>query len=102
MSRNREQLHEFLKSMIGNDHVYYQPPESLKLKYPAIVYSMSDIKNIFADDGVYCRHNEYEVIVIDKDPESEAVNRLSLQPFCRFDRHYISDNLNHSVFSIFY
>lgn len=102
MIRNREQLHEYLKAVIGNDHVYFQPPESLKLRYPAIVYSRSGIRNVFADDKVYEQCTEYEVIVIDKDPENEAVSRLSLQPYCRFDRQFISDNLNHSVFTIYY
>ena len=34
---NREILHKILKEIIGNDNVYFQPPESAKLKYPRIL-----------------------------------------------------------------
>jgi len=33
--------------------VYFQPPSSVRMNYPAIVYVLDDIKNTFANDGVY-------------------------------------------------
>ena len=30
---------------------YFQPPSSVKMKYPAIVYALDDIENTFANDG---------------------------------------------------
>ena len=32
---------------------YFQPPESVKMSYPAIVYSLDDIDKTYANDGVY-------------------------------------------------
>ena len=95
-------LHEVLCGILGTRHVYYQPPESIKMIYPAIVYSRSDIVNRLADDSVYMQSYEYEITVIDENPDSEIVKQISMLPKCRFNRHYVSDNLNHDTFTIYY
>lgn len=102
MMSRRLELHEILCGILGTRNVYYQPPESVKMKYPAIVYSREDIENVFADDRVYKQAHIYQVIVIDSDPDSEIVHKVSQMPKCIYDRHYTSNNLNHDVFSICY
>ena len=99
---NRIKLHELLCETLGSRQVYFQPPESVKMKYPAIVYSRNRIDNKHADDGAYIHSPSYSITVIDKNPDSEIVENISLLPRCRFDRHYISDNLNHDTFTIYY
>lgn len=99
---NRLELHEKLCGILGSRNVYYQPPESVKMKYPAIVYSRSNISNRHANDSVYMQSPAYEVMVIDKNPDSEIVNRLSKLPYCSFNRHYEHDNLNHDVFTLYF
>lgn len=101
MSRRLE-LHEILCEVLGSRNVYYQPPESVKMKYPAIIYSRQDIENTFADNGVYKQSDIYQVTVVDPDPDSEIVHKVSLLPMCIYDRHFTSDNLNHDVFTICY
>lgn len=98
----RLDLQSKLESLLGSRNVYYQPPASIRMKYPAIVYSRDDIDNRHADDGIYMQSHFYEVIVIDEDPDSEIVDKVSKLPSCRFSRHYTSDNLNHDVFIIYY
>ena len=101
MSRRLE-LHEILCDVLGSRNVYFQPPATVQMKYPAIVYSRQDIENVFADNGVYQQCHIYQVIVIDANPDSEIVRKVSKLPMCIYDRHYASDNLNHDVFSICY
>lgn len=101
MSRRLE-LHEILCEVLGSRNVYYQPPESVKMKYPAIIYSRQDIENTFADNGVYKQSDIYQVTVVDPDPDSEIVHKVSRLPMCIYDRHFTSDNLNHDVFTICY
>lgn len=98
----RLELHEILCNLLGTRNVYYQPPESVKMKYPAIVYSRDDIVNTPANNRVYKQDRKYQLTVIDSDPDSEIVNKVSLLPMCIFDRHFKSDNLNHDVFTICY
>lgn len=99
---NRLELHEIFCEILGSRNAYFQPPESVKMSYPAIRYSRKDIKNQFANDQVYMQKDCYEVIVIDKDPDSELVKKVSTFPMCSFDRHYVSDNLNHDVFTLYF
>lgn len=99
---SRLKLHELLCEALGSRQVYFQPPETVKMKYPAIVYSRNDISNRHANDDVYMQSPSYSITVIDKNPDSDIVDKVSLLPRCRFDRHYTSDNLNHDTFTIYY
>ena len=99
---SRLDLHEILCNILGSRNVYFQPPESIKLKYDCIIYSRKNINNVFADNSVYRQHDLYEVIIIYEDPDSDIPRKLSLLPMCSFDRHYTSDNLNHDVFTLYY
>ena len=99
---SRLNLQTELETILGSRNVYYQPPESVKMKYPAIVYSRQNIDNIFADDTVYTQNHAYELTVIDPNPDSEIVMKVSRLPACTFDRHSTADNLNHDVFRLYY
>lgn len=100
--QRRPELQTLLEQAAGNNHVYFQPPPSVKILYPAIIYSRNDIDNTHANNGVYKQDPCYEVIVVDKDPDSTIVSAVSKLPKCRFNRHYTADNLNHDVFIIYY
>lgn len=99
---NRLDLQAELEELLGSRNVYFQPPASVRINYPAIVYTRSDIDNTFADDSVYMQSHFYEVTVIDEDPDSRIVDAVSKLPTCRFSRHFTSENLNHDTFIIYY
>ncbi len=99
---SRLELHEKLCAILGSRNVYFQPPASVRLNYPAIIYSRKDIDNRYADDLVYKQDTAYDVTVIDPNPDSEIVVEVSRLPTCRFDRHYKADNLNHDVFTLYH
>lgn len=102
MPKSRTQLQELLESILGSRNVYFQPPESIRMDYPAIVYSLNRITGNHADNTVYLKNKEYELKVIDWDPESEIVDKVLKLPFCKFDRSYIADDLNHFVCTLYY
>ena len=99
---SRLELQTQFEEILGSRNVYYQPPLSVKMNYPAIKYSRKTIDNTFADNSVYKQDYAYEVIVIDEDPESVIVEKISKLPMCIFDRHYTADNLNHDVFTLYF
>jgi len=99
---NRLLLQNTLEQILGSRNVYYQPPESILMVYPAIVYSRDTIDNNFANDKVYTSKTAYEIIVIDKDPDSVIIEKIALLPTCRFNRNYTINNLNHDVFKIYF
>ena len=54
MATNRRLLlHEIFCEILGTRNAYFQPPESVKMNYPAIVYGLDSIENTYANDGVY-------------------------------------------------
>ena len=103
----RLMLHNLLCGVLScptsrdNSRVYFQPPSSVRMNYPAIVYALDDIENTFANDGVYLSTKKYSITVIDSDPDSKLIEKVSALPTCRYNRHYTKDNLNHDVFEIF-
>lgn len=99
---SRIELQAKLEELLGSRNVYYQPPETLKIEYPAIIYSKSRIDKKSANNAAYKLTNGYEIIVIDKKPDHPVINKLLELPMCGFDRHYISDNLNHDVLTLYF
>lgn len=95
-------LSTVLRGILGTNNVYYQPPDSVIMKYPAIVYSRDQIKRTDGDNLAYLLNTSYTVTVIDKNPDSSLVQKLAELPKCRFERHFVADNLNHDVFVIYY
>ena len=81
---------------------YFQTPESVKMSYPAIVYSLGDIDKTYANDGVYLSNRKYSVTVIDKDPDTSLLQKVMNLPMSRFDRHFKKDNLNHYIFNVYF
>lgn len=98
----RLELHNKLVTLFGNNHVYYQPPEGLKMEYPCIRYSKSDITSRHADNINYVNKTSYEIVIIDKHPDNVVIEKILELPLSSYDRHYISNNLNHDVIRIYY
>lgn len=98
----RLELHELLKEIIQSDQVYFQPPPTIQMTYPSIVYKKDDEKIESADNRPYTRAVRWLVTVIDRDPDSEIPKKISELPLCVFNRFYTSDNLNHNVYKLFF
>lgn len=104
---DRIELHEILCSIIdiseadGDNHVYFQPPEDIRMKYPAIVYSIKNIDDSNADNKPYFRTTVYKLTLIDENPDSEYVAKILELPYCSFDAGFTSDNLNHYTFTLY-
>lgn len=83
-------------------NVYFQPPDSIKMIYPCILYFLDTERKLYANGVGYKRDNCYSVVVIDKDPDSTLRSIFDDMPYCSFNRSYVSDNLYHHVYKIFY
>lgn len=99
---SRQDLQTLLVSILGSSHVYFQPPPSLQLVYPCIVYSRDNVDTTFSDNQPYSHRKRYMVTVIDQNPDSDIPDKIGQLPLCSFDRFYTADNLNHDVFQLFY
>ena len=98
----RPELQTIFEQLLGSRNVYFQPPSSVQLSYPCIIYVRNDIRTEFADNTPYGHATRYLVTVIDRDPDSDIPARLKMLPKCIFDRFFTADNLNHDVFNLFF
>lgn len=85
------------------DNVYFQPPNSKVLTYPCIVYSRADFSVRDADNKKYFIRDKYQLMVIYKDSDNEVPkNLLTGFDYIIHDRTYISDNLYHDTFDLYW
>ena len=92
-----------LEEMLGSDEVYFQPPESVRLRYPAIVYKKNAAKVIHADDIPYHFRERYKITVIDRNPDADWVKKmLDRVKYIYIDTQFTSENLHHFNFTIYY
>ena len=98
----RLSLQEILVNILGSNNVYFQPPETIKLQYPCIIYERSDIDEKYADNRAYVSMVRYSLTLITRSPESNLVKAILELPYCSYDRYYAADTLNHDVFTLYY
>ena len=91
-----------LENVLGSRNVYFQPPESVKLKYPCVIYEKADIETVKANNNDYLLNERYTVTYITDDPDSELTYEFLKLPYCSYDRRYVTNNLNHEVFTIYH
>lgn len=99
---DRLKLHEILVNILGSRYVYFQPPATLKMNYPCIIYSRSTGDTQFADNAPYTFKKRYQITYIDSNPDNNIIEKICKLPLCVYDRHYTADNLNHDVFNLYF
>ena len=102
--KTRNEFHQALVKALGTPYVYAQKPEGLKThKGNRIIYSREEIDFSNADNQKYIGYSKYSVTLVSKDPDWPLVEDiLHMFQFCEHDRHYVTDNLNHDVYIIYY
>ena len=98
----RLEFHSILVSLLGSSNVYFQPPSTIKMNYPCIVYQRNNVSKNNADDLLYTYSQGYTVTVIDPNPDSHIPEKVLKLPFSSYQRNFTSDNLNHDVFDVYY
>ena len=102
MEVNRLELHDVLSSTMESNgetpHLYFQPPETVKLVYPCIVYRLAFMASDYADDDPYRILVTYDITYITRSPTSKVPTDLTRSHGFTFDRYYVSDNLHHYAY----
>lgn len=98
----RLQLHSLLKEILGSDNVYFQPPSNIQMNYPAIVYSRDYAVSEFAGNLPYRVTQRYQLLIIDRDPDTPILSKVLALPRCTYVRNYKVDGLNHDVCSLYF
>lgn len=99
---DRLYLQAKFEEILGSRNVYFQPPASLLMKYPAIRYDIKDIKTEAANNvSTYIASTGYECTLITKEPDTEYLQKIFKLPYCKFGRYYKASNLHHYTFTIY-
>lgn len=102
-SRARSRLRSKLREVLGSSAVYYDPPESVKMDYPAIVYKHSDTRYKSADGKPYIIWHIYRCTVIAKDDDvADAIGYKLARTVdgIKYDRSDESDGLHHRIYNV--
>lgn len=102
MTDRRKELQAKLEELLGSRNVYFQPPENFKMKYDCIVYKRDPKDNRHADNRVFAQRQGWMITHISTSPISPEVQKLSELPTCRPEQSFVSDNLYHNVFHIYF
>lgn len=98
---DRLALHAELLTFLPN--VYFQPPSSILLKHPCIIYNRNGIDAKYADDSTYMSTQEYQVMLIEKNPDSNVVNEICRHfSKCSVTQQYAINNLYHTTLKLYY
>lgn len=98
----RLELQTLLENILGSSNVYYQPPESIRMKYPAIVYSLRNFNEIPADNKTYLRKRLYRIQFISRNPDNDVVDKMLDLELCASAGRFVIDNLYHDNFDLYY
>ena len=103
MARPRVELQQILENILGSRNVYFQPPENLKLKYPCIIYELTGVESVDADNTSYLNYKRYTVTCISGDPDT-VIPDIILESIkhSSFDRRFVTDNLYHDALTIYF
>lgn len=97
-----ERLGDIFEEMLGSQNVYFQPPSNNKIQYPCVMFELGYIDIGFADNKPYIRTKRWTVTLIDKNPRSPYVDRITELEGVSFDRHYNANAMNHWVFNLYF
>ena len=98
----RKKLDDALVAILDSDHVFFQPPSTVKMDYPCVTYSLDGMKILRADSINYKKFYRYRVVLMDWDPDTELVDKLVDIPyFSSMGQHYTNNNLHHWTFTFY-
>lgn len=98
LEKIRASLQKELELICGAN-VYFQPPETLTLKYPCAIYQIADAPSVYADGIKYNQAIRFQITYVTKKAMDDAVEKMLRNPFFNFQRFFASAGLNHYVFS---
>lgn len=101
----RLKLQLLLEKTSGLDehHVKFQPPPNYRMSYPAIRYNLDGASKLNADNQTWFVSKRYLITLIHPDPDNDIVSKLLWGiPGIRLTRPYVSNNLNHYIFELYF
>ena len=91
-------LHEMFPTGVS---IEFEPPESKKLTYPALLYYRMRTNTVKADNRKYMVYDRYQITYIHKERDDENVDKILELPYCEHDNEFTKNDMHHDIFTIF-
>ena len=116
MERRSDLLIQELKNLLKTDEVYFQASADAGItgneeayiftgiEYPCFIVKRTTAYQPRANDKLYQFRPGYEVTYINRDePDPEMLELVGETfPYAAYQRHFVSENLHHDVWMIYY
>lgn len=107
MAKTRLDLQNILENILGRrednkQNVYFSPPTGYKLVYDCIIYKRSKPWVTHADDRRYLGRECYSITLITTNPDTRIPEKILALPMCTKEREFMSDELYHTVFTLYF
>lgn len=83
-------------------NVYFQPPSNNVIKYPCIIYSLKQMHSLKAADSNHVVMAGYDVVALDKNPDSDIIKKLMNFKYTNFNKQFVSNGVYNTNFTIYY
>lgn len=98
---SRLELHNELLQFVPN--VYFQPPSDHRMTFPCIVYGKASRLDVYAADDIYKIDREYQLQVIERDPDSDLVDRvINHFRYALIGPNFVKDNIYHTSIKLYF
>lgn len=98
---DRPSLQVYFEQLLDTNNVYFQPPTSYRMRYPALVYEFSGYFRVRADNRNYQLRDQYTLTYIHSDPDDPNTRKLEELEWCTFERRLKIDNYYHDVYNLY-
>ena len=115
MERRSDLLIQELCDLLGTGEVYFQPSADAGkqngesyiftgIEYPCFIIKRVNAFQPKANNKTYLFRQGYEITYINRDePDPEMVDKVMNHfSLIHYERHYVSDNLHHDLFMLYY
>lgn len=104
--RTSDQLLQMLDELLDHIPLYYDPPSETLMSYPCIRVTHDDLNIIHANNKKYSMMMSYTLTYLNEESVDVGLDSITSKiinlEYCTFNRHYVSDNIHHYVFKIYY
>lgn len=80
--------------------LYIEPPENIKMVYPAAVITTTGYRSRYANNKKYQIQPRIQVMVVSRQAQHPLVDLFVRRPRCRHSNHLVKDGLHHDYFTL--
>lgn len=95
-------LHDVLKNLMPGIPIYFQPPESIRMQYPCLIYTIDGTNSVHADNIKYADTRIYQLILVQRQPDTYLLDVVNSLQMCEHTGRLVVGGLYQDQFRLFF